>query len=101
MFARPLRSSDRYFTVLARPGSCDNPRLGLAISKRIDKRASARNRLKRLSREVFRCQKELPALDFVVLARRDAPGAGNEILRDSLQRHFDRIARRAEAGRNG
>ena len=101
VFARPLRSSDRYFTVLARPGSCDNPRLGLAISKKVDKRASERNRLKRLSREVFRSQKELPALDFVVLAKRDAPGAGNGILINSLQRHFERISRRAETERNG
>ena len=35
VFAHPVRSTDAYFTVLARPGTCDNPRLGLAISKRV------------------------------------------------------------------
>ena len=100
MFARPVRSSDRYFTVLARPGTCDNPRLGLAISKRVDKRAVARNRLKRLSREVFRRQ-DLPAWDFVVMAKRAAPAAENGVLMESLERHFVRIARQAEAERHG
>lgn len=100
VFARPTRSTDRYFTVLARPSTCDNPRLGLAISKRVDKRAAARNRLKRLSREVFRRQ-ELPAWDFVVMAKRDAPAAENETLIDSLQRHFERIVRQAEKERRG
>lgn len=100
VFAQPVRSSDRYFTVLARPGNCDNARLGLAISKRVDKRASVRNRLKRLSREVFRAN-ELPALDFVVMARPDAPAAENEVLIESLQRHFSRITRRTETGGDG
>jgi len=100
VFARPVRSTDRYFTVLARPGTCDNPRLGLAISKRVDKRAVARNRLKRLSREVFRCQ-ELPAWDFVIMAKPDAPAAENEILIESLQRHFARIVRQAASDRHG
>ena len=100
VFARPVRSTDRYFTVLARPGTCDNSRLGLAISKKVDKRAAARNRLKRLSREVFRCQ-ELPEWDFVIMAKRDAPAAENGILIESLQGHFRRIARQAEAGRHG
>ena len=100
MFARPVRSTDRYFTVLARPGTCDNPRLGLAISKRVDKRAAARNRLKRLSREVFRCQ-DLPAWDFVIMAKPDAPAAENEMLIASLERHFGRIARKAAAEPDG
>lgn len=100
IFARPVRSTDLYFTVLARPGTCDNPRLGLAISKKIDKRAVARNRLKRLSREVFRCQK-LPAWDFVIMAKREAPIVENKILITSLQQHFRRIVRQAESEKHG
>jgi len=100
VFARPVRSADLYFIVLARPGTCDNPRLGLAISKKVDKRAAARNRLKRLSREVFRCQ-ELPAWDFVIMAKREAPAVENKILIASLQRHFGRIVRQAESEQHG
>ena len=100
VFARPARSTDAYFTVLARPGTCDNPRLGLAISKRVARSACARNRLRRLSRETFRCL-ELPAWDFVVMARTNAPRAENRVLQQSLKGHFKRIARRAKVGRDG
>ena len=42
-------------------------RLGLIVGKRVDKRAVARNRIKRELREAFRLQKaQLPALDIVV-----------------------------------
>ena len=100
VFARPVRSTDAYFTVLARPGTCDNPRLGLAISKRVARKACSRNRLRRLSRETFRCL-ELPAWDFVVMAKAGADGAGNSVLQRSLRWHFGRIARKAGAGRDG
>lgn len=100
VFARPVRSTDAYFTVLARPGTCDNSRLGLAISKRVAKSACARNRLRRLSRETFRCL-ALPALDFVVMARANAPHVENRVLQRSLKGHFNRIARKAKMGRNG
>ena len=99
VFAHSVRSTDAYFTVLARAGTCDNPRLGLAISKRVAKSAFARNRLRRLSRETFR-QLELPPWDFVVMAREKAPTVENRVLRQSLQRHFNRIARQARAERD-
>ena len=100
VFARSVRSTDAYFTVLARRSTCDNPRLGLAISKRVARTACTRNRLRRLSRETFRCL-DLPAWDFVVMARGGAPKAENKVLRGSLMRHFKRIARRAKASSNG
>ena len=100
VFAHPVRSSDAYFTVLARLGTCDNPRLGLAISKKVARKACGRNRLRRLSRETFR-QLELPAWDFVVMAKVGAPREENKVLQRSLKAHFRRIARKAKAGRDG
>ena len=100
VFAQPIRSTDRYFTVLARDGNFDTPRLGLAISKKAEKNAAARNRLKRLSREVFR-QKELPALDFIIMAKRNAPASVNKVLIESLQRHFSHIVSKARTQRRG
>ena len=93
VFARPVKSADAYFTVLAsvvRPGSA---RLGLAISKRQVRRAVDRNRLKRLARETFRRRRlGLPAADFIVMAQAAALGIENRRLIDSLERHLDHIS---------
>jgi len=101
VFGRAQRSSDQYFTVLAHDGSGHAPRLGLAISKRAAKKAVQRSRIKRLVREMFRQQKNLPDLDFVVLAGGAAKSASNSQLRASLDRHFARLADRHRTKRHG
>ena len=101
VFSRPQRSSDQFFTVLANDNDGDEPRLGLAISKRVAKKAVQRNRLKRLVREVFRHQENLPAQDFVVMAGTAAKTASNTQLRASLDRHFRRLADRHRSKRHG
>ncbi len=101
VFNRSQRSSDQYFTVLANDNDGQDPRLGLAISKRAAKKAVQRNRLKRLVREVFRRQKDLPAKDFVVMAGSAAKTASNSQLRASLDRHFRRLADRQRSNRHG
>jgi len=88
VFADASRSSDRYFTVLSRPNNEATARLGLTVSRRVAKNAHARNRLKRIAREVFRREESLPPLDFVVLANRAAPASDNIALRQSLEKHF-------------
>jgi ribonuclease P protein component len=56
-----------------RPNDLDHPRMGLAISKRVSKRAVDRNRIKRLVRESFRRHRlELPPIDLMVMAREQA-----------------------------
>jgi ribonuclease P protein component len=50
-----------------------------------------RNTLKRLARESFR-RRDLPSLDFVVLARPGAADADRSALRASLDRHFTQLA---------
>lgn len=99
VFADARRSSDRLFTVVARENRGCGARLGLAISKRIAKRAVERNRLKRVAREVFRVQQDLPSLDFVVLAGPGAPQATPAELCRSLERHFMRLARQGHERR--
>jgi ribonuclease P protein component len=96
VFGKSERSSDRFFTVLARANDVAQPRLGLAISRRVAPLAVDRNRLRRLAREAFRLG-ELAALDFVVMASKDALSAGKPELRSSLDRHFERLSRRAAA----
>jgi ribonuclease P protein component len=94
VFSGADRSADRFFTVLARLNGLSRARLGLAISRRVARRAVDRNRLRRIARESFR-QLDLAPLDFVVLARQDAAAADNAELRASLDRHFTRLSRRA------
>jgi ribonuclease P protein component len=101
VFAEPARSSDRFFTILARPSGGSVARLGLTISRRAAKRAVDRNKLKRLARESFRQHRELPPWDFVVLAKPGAHAAASASLRESLDRHFDRLTTAATAGRHG
>ncbi|MBL8260074.1 MAG: ribonuclease P protein component [Candidatus Competibacteraceae bacterium] len=94
VFAQPAKSSDRYFTVLARPNDLAYPRLGLAVSRKVAKSAAARNRLKRLARESFRQrQRQLGGLDCVVMARPSASEQANAVLFASLERHWRRFAR--------
>jgi len=94
VFAGADRSSDGFFTVLARLNELSCARLGLAISRRVAPRAVDRNRLRRLARESFR-QLGLAPLDYVVMARRDAVTAPSPSLRSSLDRHFLQLSRRA------
>jgi ribonuclease P protein component len=92
VFQAPIKSSDAFFTVLARSTSQNQPaRLGLAIARKQLKRAVDRNRVKRLVRECFRLQAPA-ALDYVVMTRHIVQQKTNAQLRASLARHFERIA---------
>lgn len=93
VFAGAERSSDRFFTVLAKLNELSEARLGLAISKRVAPRAVDRNRLRRLARESFR-KLDLAPLDYIVMAKKDAANTMNVTLADSLDRHFVRLSDR-------
>jgi ribonuclease P protein component len=70
----------------AAPGQ-DQPlaRLGMTVSKRVDKRAVARNRIRRQIREVFRLQRaSLPPGDYVFQAKPEARQVDNPGLRAAL-----------------
>lgn len=93
VFENPLRSSDNYFTVLARKSNSGDARLGLAVSKKNAKLAVERNRIKRLIRESFRTHKdELHGLDIVVMNRRLTAHQDNYTLVLSLSRHWQKVA---------
>ena len=69
----------------------DAPRLGLAVSRKVDPHAVGRNRIKRALREAFRrIRSDLPPGDYVVVARppaRERSGAElGEALRGLLRR---------------
>ena len=100
VFQKPATSADRFFKVLARANASGRPRLGMAVSRQVDKRAAGRNRVKRVIRESFRSyfRDTRAPLDFVVLPRREAASTDNERLSESLSVHWDRLTRRVSVG---
>lgn len=73
----------------------DGPaRLGLAVSRKVDKRAVGRNRIKRTLRDAFRLlQPDLKAGSYVVVARPAAAQLDNAALRAA----FMSVLKRARA----
>ena len=68
------------------------PRLGLVVSRKVNKRAVVRNRIKRVVRESFRCNKDhLAGLDIVVIAKPAAASAENKQLLTSIERHWQQL----------
>ena len=64
-FRRSLRG--RFYTLYYRPNELDTARLGVTVAKKLVKRANGRNLVKRITREVFRRQREsLPFYDLVI-----------------------------------
>ena len=91
VFEKATRSRDEFFTVLCRRNEIGVARLGLAISKKNCRRATARNRVKRVVRESFRGQQEsLKGLDVVVINQPAAATATNQRLFASLNGHWRR-----------
>ena len=93
VFEQGRRHGDPLFALHWAPGP-QSPRLGLAVSRKVDPRAVGRNRIKRTLREAFRhLRGRLPGGAYVVVARAGAAQADGAALRDA----FERLLQRAGA----
>lgn len=91
-FERGRRLNERWLAALVLPNEATHPRLGLAVPKKVARRAVDRNRIKRQIRESFRQQQpHLPAVDVVILARGGAVEATAPQLREILDRLWNRV----------
>lgn len=86
VFSHRKSAHGKYFSVHALSNALDHPRVGLAVSRRVSKKAVQRNRIKRQIRESFRLQVELPAIDFVVVAKVGCAEQENLVLRMELDK---------------
>lgn len=90
VFDQAKRLSDPLMTLHWRAAG-DVPRLGMAVSRKVDTRAVGRNRIKRILRDSFRhLLPELAAGDYVVVARNAAAQAQPIQIREALLRLFRR-----------
>lgn len=58
--------------------------MGFVVSKKVDKSAVKRNRIKRLIRESFRIKKDLKSADYVVMAKPGVVKLNNQQITESL-----------------
>lgn len=92
VFADAKAERERLFTVLSRVNDRQAARLGLIVSRRVNKRAVVRNAIKRVVRESFRCSAiRACSLDIVVIARSAASVASNSQRRQALERALARL----------
>ena len=98
MLKHGQRAYDALLTVHASSNGLPQPRLAMAVSRRVSPKAAVRNRLKRLIRESFRhAQDRLAGLDVVVVPRPSAATIDPAQLRDSLERLWPAIRKRCNA----
>ncbi len=96
VFQQPQRAGTPQLTILGRQNSLGHPRIGLTVAKKHVKRAHERNRIKRLTRESFRLrQHELPAMDFVIVAKKGIAELDNPALAEVLEKLWRRHCRLA------
>jgi ribonuclease P protein component len=95
VFGGGTRFSGPLFRLQILPASTEpaEARLGMTVSKRVDKRAAARNRIRRQIRETFRLQRaQLPPGDYVFQAKPEAKLVDNPGLRQALLKLLARAA---------
>ncbi len=89
-----------HFLLLATQGNYEHSRLGLIVPKKKLKRAVDRNRIKRISREVFRHQQgQLPPLDIIIMARSGLQTRESKDVADEIQQSIRRLLKRLDASK--
>ncbi len=96
VFDKPVRSSDKFLTILVRKNhQQQQARLGLAIAKKAVKTAVQRNRLKRIIREYFRLHKDkIACADYVFMVRQGIDKIDNATIEQSIAKQFNYLRKK-------
>ncbi|MFT7558395.1 MAG: ribonuclease P protein component [Flavobacteriales bacterium] len=92
----PLKASHPKLLILAKPSNHKQSRLGLVVAKKNIRLAVNRNQFKRVTRESFRLQQHLPAIDVIVLSRKNADSLTKKELFSVLEDLWKRLAKKAQ-----
>lgn len=85
--------ANNFFQVWIRPNDLGRARLGIVVSKKVEKRAVRRNLIKRMSRELFRHQAvQLAGFDLIVRAKRTFRRGEIAAARAALEKLFVRVS---------
>ena len=83
IFQKGKHTQGKFWQLVAVPSNESKPRLGLAISKKVYKKAVDRNLRKRLARETFRLQQaQLSNFDVVVMAKKSRQADNKSLMAD-------------------
>ncbi|WP_395373567.1 ribonuclease P protein component [Marinicella sp. W31] len=93
VFNKSRRVGSQHFLLIYHLNKQSEARLGIIVSKKVDKRAVVRNHIKRLIRESFRLHSGLNGGEYVVMARpgRKLERIGNQQIRDELDELWARV----------
>lgn len=98
VFQQTQRAGALHVTILGRLNTRGHPRIGITVAKKHVKWAHERNRIKRLTRESFRLhQHTLPAMDFVVIAKKGVADLNNHALTEALDKLWHRHCRQSQS----
>ena len=94
VFKTGRRGRHSLMGVVALRNDLGYPRLGLAVSRKVSRKAVIRNRIKRVLREAFRRERQrLDAVDFVVVAYPEAALANHDELTSALLQLSQKMCR--------
>lgn len=92
VFNKSKKFHFKEFTVYCHKKQKSPARLGLAVSKKVDKRAVVRNGIKRVVRESFRIHyARLEGWDIVFVARASIKNLGNQEISELLDSVWEKI----------
>lgn len=89
VFDKPIRVRNQDILLLARPNQLMQGRLGLVVAKKQIRKATSRNKIKRLIRESFRQkQHSFLGIDIVVIAYKSLLNLDNAEINKCLEQHW-------------